>query len=234
MLLKEYIEGYRIDLSVFSPEQLKEILEGMEQNLDILWYASPKYNESQMEQIRLGMEDDLDISMYANPGLNYLQMEQIRIGMMQGIDVSYYAEKKFTSEQMEQIRCYLSRNEEECKKIGERNPNSLKSFLQEHGINIYDFSVPQIEQLRLGMKYGVDILLYANPIYNWQQMQQMLWGLEDGLNITSYASPEISWEEMQYQRLKLMNILRNVSEPVTLEEYEQVLEEYIPEPSITS
>ena len=48
----------------FNEYQQEEILEGLEKNLDISWYANSKLDKEQMQQIRLGLEDNLDVSIY--------------------------------------------------------------------------------------------------------------------------------------------------------------------------
>lgn len=50
-------------------------------NLDVSWFANPKYNRDQMEQIYLGLGDKLDVSIYADPKYNAQQMKQIRLSL---------------------------------------------------------------------------------------------------------------------------------------------------------
>ena len=50
----------------FNKEQKKEILTGIENKIDISWYAKPEFNKEQMKQIRLGLENNIDVSLYAN------------------------------------------------------------------------------------------------------------------------------------------------------------------------
>ena len=57
-----------------------------------------------MEQIKLGLEDKLDVSWYANPEFNLYQMKQIRLGLLNNIDVSIYAKKELNWKKMREIR----------------------------------------------------------------------------------------------------------------------------------
>ena len=42
-----------------------EIIRGLKYNLNVSWYANPKFSFHQMEQIRLGLEAKLDPTLYA-------------------------------------------------------------------------------------------------------------------------------------------------------------------------
>ena len=66
----------------FNEYQQEEILEGLEKNLDISWYANSKLDKEQMQQIRLGLEDNLDVFLYAKKEFNVWQMEEIRLKLL--------------------------------------------------------------------------------------------------------------------------------------------------------
>ena len=51
----------------FNEYEQREIIKGLEKNLDVSWYAKQEYSWTQMKQLRKGLEDNLDISWYANP-----------------------------------------------------------------------------------------------------------------------------------------------------------------------
>lgn len=59
------------------------------------------------------------------------------------------------------------------------------------------FSKREVEQIRLGLKKGLDVSKYANPKFNWSQMAQIRWGLEAGIDVKEYADPKIHWSEME-------------------------------------
>ena len=62
------------------------------------------FNERQKRFIKLGIEQGLNVSWYAKPEFGHFQMEQIILGVEKGIDVSLYAKIEFNAAQMEQIR----------------------------------------------------------------------------------------------------------------------------------
>ena len=62
-----------------------------------------------MFEIRQGLEDGLDVSWYAKPEFDYQQMEQIRLGLEEGLDVSYYANPKITIYRIVKIKNALSK-----------------------------------------------------------------------------------------------------------------------------
>ena len=48
----------------FDKKQKKLIIEGIQENLNVLLYAKKEYNWKQMDEIRLGLKDNLDISVF--------------------------------------------------------------------------------------------------------------------------------------------------------------------------
>ena len=63
-----------------------------------------KYNEYQLKQIRFGLEDGLNVSFYADPKFSWKQMEQVRLGLEYGLAAWLYAKTKFSWKQMERKR----------------------------------------------------------------------------------------------------------------------------------
>ena len=59
-----------------------------------------QFNEFQQEEIIKGLEENLDVSFYAKPYFNYLQMGIIKMGLEENLDVSIYAKKHFNEYQM--------------------------------------------------------------------------------------------------------------------------------------
>jgi len=57
---------------------MREIRLGLENNVDVLFYADIKYTWQQMEQMRLGLEDFVNVTYYADYTLSASQMETIR------------------------------------------------------------------------------------------------------------------------------------------------------------
>jgi hypothetical protein len=84
--------------------QLKEILKGIKEKLDVSIYAKPVFNYIQMEIIRWGLEDGLDVHLYADKKFNSEQMLQIYFGLIDEINVETYADPKIPADVMEKIR----------------------------------------------------------------------------------------------------------------------------------
>ena len=62
----------------FNALQKRQILDGLEANLDVSWYANPEFGWGKMDEIRLGLEENIDVSQYANPTFTLDKMEKIR------------------------------------------------------------------------------------------------------------------------------------------------------------
>ena len=66
----------------FDELQQKEILKGLQENLDISVFANSVFNLNQMNQIRLGLKSDLEVSIYANPKYSWKEMNEIRMNLL--------------------------------------------------------------------------------------------------------------------------------------------------------
>lgn len=80
--------------------------------------------------------------------------------------------------------------------IYEELENQLRLILNE-------ISIPQFNEILLGIKSGVDISVYADTKYGWEQMGEIRIGLEHGIDATVYADPKYDWEQMREIRLEL-------------------------------
>ena len=67
----------------FESFQKNEIHRGLQENLDISWYAKPEFDDNQMAEIRFGLEYNLDVSKYAKSELSWKQMREIREQLLQ-------------------------------------------------------------------------------------------------------------------------------------------------------
>jgi hypothetical protein len=55
----------------------------------------------------------------------------------------------------------------------------------------------QLKEVRKGLKYGVDVSLYADPKFEKWQMKEIRLGLENGVDASIYADSKFSWEQMK-------------------------------------
>ena len=93
----------------FDKGQQREIKEGLENNLDISFYAKYYFDERKMGAIRLGLLFRLDVSWYAKKEFNWPQMDTIFKGLSEGLDVSIYAKPEISAKQMIRIKEQLSK-----------------------------------------------------------------------------------------------------------------------------
>ena len=63
----------------FNKKQKKLIIEGLQENLNVLLYVKKEYSWDQMAHLKAGLKKNLDISIYANPDFNNFQMFRTRI-----------------------------------------------------------------------------------------------------------------------------------------------------------
>ena len=56
-------------------------------NLEISWYANPKFNKEQMKFIREALESNQDVSLFANPDFTLEEMEVIYCSVENDIDI---------------------------------------------------------------------------------------------------------------------------------------------------
>ena len=58
----------------FERKQRIAIKDGLKDNLDVLIYAKPEFDEYKMNQIKAGLKDNLDVSYYAKKEFDFYQM----------------------------------------------------------------------------------------------------------------------------------------------------------------
>ena len=107
---EEHIDEFDKYLSIeMRGENLREILIGLEEGLEISYYANHEFNYHQMREIRRGLEKRLDVSIYAKPLYQPRQMHEIRKGLESGIDVSKYSSMIYSARDMKEIRMRLEK-----------------------------------------------------------------------------------------------------------------------------
>ena len=58
------------------------------------------------------------------------------------------------------------------------------------------FNEYQQKEILEGLKYDVDVLIYAKPEFDYKQMQEIRYGLEAKVDVSIYATSEYNWEQM--------------------------------------
>lgn len=67
----------------------------------------------------------------------------------------------------------------------------------------------QMEQVRLGLEHGVNILDHCNSSYDYNQMKEIRLGLEAGIDVSSYCDPMLHYSDMEQKRLALTEALKS-------------------------
>lgn len=94
-MVQEKIKYYKVDNYTFKNFKKAEQFQYLITNYN--------FDRSQKEVITAGLNEDLDVRYYAKPEYNWAQMEQIRFGLKEGLNVSIYANKKYNGEEMKEI-----------------------------------------------------------------------------------------------------------------------------------
>lgn len=174
----------------FSKNQIKELVDGYHDGVNILAYADPRISDLIMYQIHLalldfGNPDDCNefrrrIVEYLND-YNMGQVAELANGLLCGVDVSLYEDSSLNSLAMSIIRKNLERGVD------------VSSYTRER------FYTSQVEEIAEGLYLGLDVSCYANKDFTPQQMRLIRIGLEEGLDVKQYADPTLSETEMFFK-----------------------------------
>lgn len=203
----------------FNEDQMQEINAGLQQGLDVSWYANPEFDFSAMSQIRKGLEQKLDVSYYAKTAYSSSQMYEIREGLQQGVDVSLYADANYKPSQMEMIRAGLKAGVD-ISIYSNPEYNSSQMYQIYDGlvsgldVSIYadvKFSEHQMRIIKDGLKQGLDATIYADERFNISQMEEIRTGLENGIDASVYAKPNLDFFQMR----RIRKLLEEEKEAIT-------------------
>lgn len=172
----------------FSTQQIKELVEGYNEGVNIRAYADPRIPDTLMYPIRqtlseFGSPDDCEefrsrVVNYINNGYHMGQIAELAKGIISGVDASLYEDLSLNSLEMSTIRKNL-----------ERGINVLPYIRQ-------GFFLSQVGEIARGLHLGLDVSCYANKDFTPQQMRLISIGLEEGLDAKQYADPTLSDYEM--------------------------------------
>lgn len=206
---REFLSVPETVMDQFSPDQLKEIEEGIREGLNVALYADKDYLALQMREIRLGLQGNLPVERYAGKEFDWLQMQELRLGLQSGVDIGKYDDPAIPFDVMKQIRRGLEQG---------MDLSQLKSFpagiLQElrkaieAGVDIRSYisqgyEQEQLRQIRFALEKGVDIASYINPMYRGASIREVAQGLEEKLDVSLYADTQYNWQQMREIRLGL-------------------------------
>lgn len=110
---------------------------------------------------------------HENPVFSELEMEEILRGLIDGVNVKLYTITK--------------------------PEHKYRHIIEEVAV----YNAEQMREIRLGLKQGIDVLIYLSSSYNANQMREIRLGLLEGLNAKVYASPENDATRMNILRQML-------------------------------
>ena len=175
----------------FSKQQIKELIEGYMEGVEIRSYADPSISDLIMCSLRYSLlefgnpnnyEDFRKrIVKYIKDGYCMGQVTELANGLLSGVDVSLYEDLSLNGLAMSIIRKNLERGVD------------VSSYMRER------FYMSQVEEIAEDLHLGLDVSCYANKDFTPQQMRLIRIGLEEGLDAKQYADPTFSEYEMNFR-----------------------------------
>ena len=96
--------------------------------------------------------------------------------------------------------------------IQEQAPIAVERIrMEERGNDMAELDEWQMEEIRLGLKNGLDVSIYADPKFDVWQMREIRQGLQDGLDVSIYADPKFDDGQMAYIREEMVEKRRQVA-----------------------
>ncbi len=93
-----------------TPEQMAVIRETLEDGNDASAFADPAYDISVMKLLRAHLKYGIDVTYYVNPEFTVEQLGELATGFINGVDISTYANPKIPHNEMAEIRTRLENN----------------------------------------------------------------------------------------------------------------------------
>lgn len=202
------INGYEFE-TVFTPDQQREIEQGILKDLNVSVYARPEFLAIQMREIRLGLEDGLFVESYADSRYDWFQMSEIRKGLKKQLDVDKYADSLIPFDVMREIRHGLqdgidiSQGKRMSAGILHEIRKAVKSNVDIAPYIKQGYEEEQLKQIRISLERGVDIAPYLSVCYRGASIREICLGLEEKIDVSLYAKSDMNWQQMREIRLGL-------------------------------
>lgn len=202
------INGYEFE-TVFTPDQQREIEQGISKELDVSVYARPEFLAIQMREIRIGLEEGLFVESYADSRYDWFQMSEIRKGLKKGLDVNKYANPLIPFDVMREIRrglsdgIDLSQGKGMSAGILREIRKAVKSKVDIGPYIKQGYEEEQLKQIRISLERGVDIAPYLSLCYRGASIREIYLGLEEKIDVSFYAKSDMNWQQMREIRLGL-------------------------------
>lgn len=92
----------------YTDEQYRYLKAARKYNIDYRYLLDTRFNSFQLREIIIGLIQRIDINLYYNLNFSASQMKQIRLGILDGIDATVYAIYNLPSRKMKRIRRVLT------------------------------------------------------------------------------------------------------------------------------
>jgi hypothetical protein len=129
----------------------ESILDELKNTPNLEKYITPEHRIEQVISIADGIRDGVDVTKFNDPEYNFMQMNRICEALKAGIDITKWINPSMHDKLMQQIFF------------------GLKAGMSPKSIALYSdvrYNWKQAQEIRLGIKSGVDISKYANPRNN--------------------------------------------------------------------
>lgn len=153
---------------------------GRDKNVDVVKYLNMPFNYRQLREIEEGLLDDLDVSIYADPKFTVEQMNSILDGLREGVDVSVYANPKYSYRKMDLIKLFLIKN---IPVDFDKIPDNLKKDILRYmikfiryGVNpekYLNYKIGQLYEITKGLKEGLDISQFDDISLSKDEMKKI-------------------------------------------------------------
>lgn len=190
--IENYLELYNTENGNDTLDDLRLIIEGITECIDVDKYANPEFNYEQKVQIKKGLESKLDVDTYANPKYNADQMNVLYKALRANLDISKMANEKYSYLQMDLIKSCLETGYDITKYI---NTN---------------YSIEQMEQIKKGLKSEIDVSVYAKENFSAIKMRAIRKTLEYNKDNKANISYKIFLDETSDEKiLEIQNMIKN-------------------------
>ena len=217
---KDRAKAFRFEFCIknkkFNYEQLKEIQDGINQNLKVT-YNDPTLSAEKMGIIKNALINNIKVNVEdLNFPIKDWHKIEIEKGFNQNINIIPYISKGLNRQSVQVVMFALTKGLKEIDNYlySDFDSNQLYEIYDglEQGldVSIYAknyYSSSQMELIKSGLEAGINVTPYLNPEFTDQQMLQIYFGIIHKIDYSIYAKKEFDWKQMREIRLGLENNL---------------------------
>ncbi len=159
---------------------LWRVVEQVKKGVDINKLLEKGYSCIDIENICEVIYSESDASIdfekvleYVKPGMDYTLIVFIVYGLYKGVDVTSYSKFNIWQLTRDKAKTLVDLH---CQEF------NIPKYINE------GYNYPQIEQIYMGKRAGIDISIYSDPTIPFEDMQEIRYGLETRLDVSKYAS----------------------------------------------